>query len=370
MPNVRLIAALLILLCVSAANAGEPAQQLVALRNGNILRGTVERVGDHWRVVSAGSELYLRPGEVDFQCDSIEAAYAQYHSRLTTPSATDHMQLAAWCVRHELWTAATTELASARMLEPNHPRLAVLEQTAEHLQRMAQSPSRESSPPVETASNSPRQAAPNYGLVTDLPEGALEDFTRRVQPILVNNCTTSGCHRVDGPQRFQLNRDLLHGMANRRSTMRNLVATLNLVNNDIPLDSELLARAKAAHAGMDASPLPAHQRELYQRLEDWVLLVSGKQPFESEPAGVVVQLGADDQSGGVVPASATDVPESDKNVTPANFDEAAANALIPKRPRVGVKLKSWSPRDEFDPEIFNRRREAAAEPTTDQAAEN
>src|SRR5688572_5132606 len=98
MPIVRLIAALLIVISVSAVTyATEPVQQLVALRNGNILRGTVERVGDHWRVISAGTELYLRPAEVDFQCDSIEAAYAQYRARLTTPSAADHMQLAAWC---------------------------------------------------------------------------------------------------------------------------------------------------------------------------------------------------------------------------------------------------------------------------------
>jgi hypothetical protein len=369
MPIVRLIAALLIAAFVSTvANAAEPAEQFVALRNGNLLRGTVGRVGDHWRVISAGTELYLRSAEVDFQCDSIDAAYSQYRARLTTPTAADRMQLAAWCLRHELWTAAKTELNAARMLEPNHPRLAVLEQTADHLQKMAQSQPRESSPPVETAPESPEQAAPFDGIATDLPAGALEDFTRRVQPILVNNCTTSGCHRIDGPQRFQLNRDLLHGMANRRSTMRNLAATLNLVNKDIPLESELLTQAKIAHAGMEISPLPAH-RDLHKRLEDWVWLVSGKQPLAREPAAGIVQLGAIDPSGGVVPASATNVPTSDGDITSANIDEAAASPLAPKRPRVGVQLKSWTPQDEFDPEIFNRRRGIAAEPTAAQGAE-
>jgi hypothetical protein len=355
---------LLVVGLAGGVRADEAKQQLVVLRNGNVLHGAVEPAGDHWRVISAGTELHLRQADVDFLCDSMEAAYKEYRSRLTTPAAADHLQLAAWCVRHELWSAAKTELASVQRLEPKHPRLAVLQQTVNHLQHAAPSN------PMDAASRDPKSvtsAGDNELLATDLPEGALKEFTRRVQPILVNNCTTSGCHRVDGPQQFELNRDLLHGMANRRSTVRNLVATLKLVNMAAPLESELLAQANTAHADMDAPPLEVHQRELQKRLSDWVLLVSGQKPLEPAVQDEAVELAEGSPSGGVVPISATDVPPLENSVTPANFE---LGLPAPKRPRVGGQLKKWTPRDEFDPEIFNRRQspptpsDADAETTT------
>jgi hypothetical protein len=229
-------------------------------------------------------------------------------------------------------------------------------QTVAHLKQVANSHPTKPAAPKEEGADEAAQPGPNEALVAELPEGALEDFTRRVQPILANNCTTSGCHRVDGPQQFQLNRDLLHGMANRRSTMRNLVATLNLVNKETPLESELLAQASAAHGGMEAPPLPLHQRELHQRLEEWVLLVSGQKPAEPElpDASVVLAGRGGSRKGGVVQVSGIEAPTLDDNVTTANFDDVAMPDSAAKRMRVGVQLKKWSPRDEFDPEIFNR----------------
>lgn len=351
----------------AATHAANSALQLVVLRNGNVLRGTVEKAGDHWRVISAGTELHLRTADVDFLCESIEAAYATYRARLAPPSAIGHLQLAAWCVRHELWGAAQVELAAARLLEPNHPRLAILNQTAAHLQQMAESKPPTPAPLGEKSADAVVQTGLNAEQVTELPEGALEDFTRRVQPILVNNCTTSGCHRVDGPQQFQLNRDLLHGMANRRSTMRNLAATLQLVDVGLPLESDLLARASAAHAGMETPPLPVHQRELHKRLEEWVLLVSGKQALEEVSPDEAVQLAAvaAGQSGEMVLTNAAALSEIDDEVIPAKFDEEALSAAsAPKPLRIGVQLKAWAPRDEFDPEIFNRRQATSLEPLT------
>jgi len=195
--------------------------------------------------------------------------------------------------------------------------------------------------------------------LAELPKEALEDFTRRIQPILVNSCTTSGCHRVDGPQQFQLNRDLLHGMANRRSTTRNLAATLNLVNPESPSDSELLTRANTAHAGMVTPPLPVHQRELQTRLEEWVLLAAGKKPVQpADPMGQVqLAVGEGLPRGGVLPASATFEPmnREAESVEPLPFDEDLLQPPTSPAPlKIGIRLESWQPRDEFDPELFNR----------------
>jgi hypothetical protein len=346
----------LFLVLAATAQAADVKPQVVVLKNGNVLRGTVESAGDYLRIVSAGSEINLRATDVDLICDSVEAAYDQLRARISSPTAIDHMRIAAWCVRQELWDDAQFELAAARQLEPNHPRIAMLEQTAAHLQRAAQSKpaTRESSNATRPESaKSPR----SDDLLAELPKEALEDFTRRVQPILVNNCTTSGCHRVDGPQKFQLNRDLLHGMANRRSTTRNLVATLNLVNSEFPLDSELLAKASSAHAGLSTPPLTVRQRELHKRLEEWVFLASGKKPPEPTANHSKEQIATEVSAPryGVIPASATEEPVADEMVEPLPFDEEALMTPVTTQPlQIGVQLKKWEPRDEFDPEIFNR----------------
>jgi hypothetical protein len=59
----------------------------------------------------------------------------------------------------------------------------------------------------------------------------------------------------------------------------------------------------------------------------------------------------------------------------ATDDDAAMTLRTPHRLQVGVQLKSWQPRDEFDPEIFNRGQRArthaeipAAQSPTDAAA--
>jgi hypothetical protein len=266
-------------------------------------------------------------------------------------------------VKQELWEAAQTELAAARQLEPNHPRIAMLEQTAAHLQRVALSKpaAREASNETSTASAEPPRSA---DLLAELPKEALEDFTRRVQPILVNNCTTSGCHRVDGPQKFQLNRDLLHGMANRRSTTRNLAATLNLLNPESPLDSDLLAKANSAHAGLSAPPLPVHQRELHKRLEEWVFLASGKKPPEPTADNADQQVPTNNAAprADIIPASANEELETKEVIEPFAFDkESLMTPTDTPPPQIGVQLKKWEPRDEFDPEIFNRMQAKYAE---------
>lgn len=348
----------------TAAHAADVNPQVIVLKNGNVLRGTVESAGEYLRIVSAGTEINLRAKDVDLVCDSVEAAYQQLRGRISSPTASDHMGIAAWCVRQELWDAAQIELAAARQLEPNHPRIAMLEQTAAHLQRAAQS-----KPTArESTSESPTDSAKHLrsdDLLTELSKEALEDFTRRVQPILVNNCTTSGCHRVDGPQHFQLNRDLLHGMANRRSTTRNLVATLNLINSESPLDSELLAKAGSVHAGLSAPPLSIRQRELHKRLEEWVFLAAGKKPPEptaNQSKGQIATEGSMPRNG-VIPASAIEESAIDKEVEPLSFDEESLLTPTTSQPiQVGVNLKKWEPRDEFDPEIFNRLQTKTAEP--------
>ena len=109
---------------------------------------------------------------------------------------------------------------------------------------------------------------------TELPKGALELFTRRVQPLLVNNCTASGCHRPEGPTEFSLSRAILYGESNQKTTHHNLSAALAQIDRTNPTQSPLLVVPLKPHGGLDHAIFPPHRRTLRQLLVQWVTLVT------------------------------------------------------------------------------------------------
>jgi hypothetical protein len=195
-----------------------------------------------------------------------------------------------------------------------------------------------------------------------LSHDVVEKFTRRVQRILVNNCTTSRCHAPGGPQQFQFDRASLRNTANRRTTMQNLAAALALVDRQQPAKSPLLTIGRQTHGGMDGPIFGPRQEAAFRHLVEWVLTVAPPEPAGESlpsPATPATQLAADGAAAesrdvtGQVPATAASSVAG--GVTPAAF-EGYESPLRPRQPlRVGAKVKEWAPRDPFDPEIFNRR---------------
>jgi hypothetical protein len=171
-------------------------------------------------------------------------------------------------------------------------------------------------------------------------EAVVERFTRRIQPILVNNCTTAGCHQPRGAQTLQLDRALLHGLSNRRTTMANLQAAFAQIDRAEPLNSPLLTVPRAAHGGL-AQPVfgPSHTK-LVEQLIEWVTLVSERQT--DVPASDVSNPST------AKPEETPSLPTEAKNI-----DMSLAPARRP--PRYGANMQAWQPKDAFDPQIFNRR---------------
>jgi hypothetical protein len=181
---------------------------------------------------------------------------------------------------------------------------------------------------------------------TELTDEIVERFARKIQPMLVNNCTNAGCHQPGSGQSFQLDRGLLHGTANRRSTMANLTATLGLIDRNQPAKSALLTTPRRAHGGLNEAILGPNDDRLVEQLIDWVTLVtkpSGKESVANSPpneAPIDRQVAIGGAGNGVVPVAYAEQP---------GRSEAYA------KPRYGAELQpAWQPKDEFDPEIFNR----------------
>jgi hypothetical protein len=331
-----------------------PNPSLIVLRDGGVLTGDVSRNETGYVVHHGGTEIQVPAAKVLIACRSLEEAYAAQRREIKQPSAAAHLALATWCLSYGLKAQAAEELAAARKLEPTHPRLALLQR------RLAATTTTTSSRSLpETSALSPLAAAAGPPAaepvmqIDDLTPAVVERFTRKVQPILVNNCTASGCHLRGGPQQFQLDRALLHGLANRRTTLYNLSATLALVDREQPQLSPLLVVPRQTHGGMRAPIFGPRHAAAFNHLVAWVALVTRRDSSESEP------LPPGDTHADKNLTSNLQRPtvlQNDVSPESAVSSPVQASQALPQRSPIqyGARLKPWRPKDEFDPDIFNR----------------
>jgi hypothetical protein len=189
----------------------------------------------------------------------------------------------------------------------------------------------------------------------DLTEDALNQFSRKVQPILMNACAS--CHTGTEARggSFKLIRCHETTLTGGRTTYQNLAAVLAQVNPREPSFSPLLTKAVTKHAvSMAHAPLKDRAAPAYRTLEGWLAqtLVDNPQlklregpaapPATSEapPAAPrdVPGWGADREAGPAVPSVA-----KEKVVAiPGSTPPAAPNTAAPAAP------------DPVSPEDFNR----------------
>lgn len=385
---------------------------VLLLYDGGLLAGRICNEADGYVVERNGSQMHVAATRVMFVGRSPREAYEFRRARTGNDPLRAHLTLAEWCLRLGLDQEAAVELGEARRLEPRHPRVELLERrlAANQLRGKQQQHPAEGPPPVANASTvAARAGEPGLGVAAssrvvlatanvpiaakttsatntpsippslrepnldnpDVPPRELEHFTRKVQPILVNSCTTSRCHEPGGSQAFQLNRAVLRGESNRRSTMQNLSATLALVDRENPTASKLLTIPRQSHGGMNNPLFGPRQDAAFKHLADWVeMLAPSAQPVP-ETAAEPQRLAPPPQ------AKPLDAAGTASNHMPTNHAApVAVDTTQPREPReprepiatsspptlrsphtlqFGAKARAWQPRDEFDPELFNRR---------------
>ena len=371
-----------------AAVVESTLEQVVVLRDGGVLSGRVTRSGDRYVLARGTGEMLIPASNVMLVAASLEDAYQQRRQRSSRTSAEEHLALAEWCLRCELMAHAERELAEARALDARNDNLILLERRLalanERREKQADAPAPSKPEPAELLTEQSQTA------VSDLPVGAVERFTRKVQPVLVNSCTTTGCHQPGGAEKFQLDRAILRGLSNRRSTMNNLAATLALVDREQPQLSPLLSVPRRTHGGMKRPVFGPRQEAAFRHLVEWVELVAGKSttpaPATAPPAAEGVELVAakgERASRWASPVMRVERPnagDSEQAVYQESAepdvsigDETAqrdvdAGKVIASPLRYGARLQRWSPRDPFDPEIFNRQYGPRSSASTNESA--
>ena len=367
-----------------------PREGVVLLANGELIAGKIIPAGDRIDVHLESGEICLRRSDVALICRDAEECYRHKRNDIEVGRVQDHLDLAEWCIRNQLFTQAESELADARKADPLHPRLRLI---AARLQLAQQPRPSESAPVIEQAV----AHVPLDNLARNLPPGTMETFTNTIQPLLLNYCSKSGCHssRQDGGLKLERVHPRFSG---RSTTQRNLERVIALIDRENPPASLLLQAPIRPHGPVSAAIFTDRQHGQYRQLVQWTYAVAGsrlptEQPTLAErtapllqsipgasgtmpPAtGIPQELPADETaapleeelSPAMAPISVDELPppsSADQAFTPEQLQALGIDPYAPgPNPRMGVsppqrgaKLpQTFAPRDEFDPEIFNRR---------------
>ena len=335
-----------------------PSSVLV-LRNGQVIRGSITRVGDFYRLTLRRGQMQFRAEEVEFACRDLQEAYLRKRAALPVGDVQQRLQLAEWCLSQDLLGPASAELGEVYRVSPRHPGIDLLRRRLELAVTptvIHSAPQPEGNPATAKAPAVPPPSAENLmHSARELPPGTVESFTRRIQPILTNHCSAMACHGYSTKSEFQLIRVAQGATPSPLITQRNLHSVLKWVDRRSPQSSQLLLEPSKPHGGMAEPVFARHEAAQYRQLAEWVSQLAERPPADAHASlPEVVER---------TPPVAEE-PSAFDPIQPAKIPEVAGY-----RPQYGAAPRRFVPADPFDPEIFNRRYFAApTEPAIPSAA--
>lgn len=335
-----------------------PEEGYLLLKNGNVLHGTIVHSGDRYYVSIRGGQLIVKAAEVEFQCSDLHEAYERQKKDPQQEQIGDHLKLAHWCLQNRLFDEAANELSAAKTIDAEHPRLAVLERQLQFAQRE----------PNSTVAPASAESVPSADeltrLIRGMPEGTVHDFATSIQPMLINGCSTSNCHTERSTSEFKLLRTFANRPPSRRLTQRNLYSTLMLIDLDDVSTSPLLTTLLKPHGGMKAPIYTDPNLPAYQRLVEWCEQVVNRdepdQPHHvlERSAPLLQRLSRPGTARNSLKFAGKSSHQAPRDRTGSNgpaIDHLAPKGDKPSSDSRTANRTRYTPRDEFDPEIFNRR---------------
>jgi hypothetical protein len=355
----------LAVLVVSPLCGDEPAlaprEGVLLLRNGHVMQGSITKAGDYF-VITFGKtgEVRLPASEVETQCVDLDDAFRYQAALLSSKKAEPHLKLAEWCLRYGLLQHAEDEVAFAKQVEPENPKIAPLQLRLK------------SATEIPVASGSKGETNPATigakqldDTLAELPKGSMERFSVVIQPMLINRCGANGCHGPAAKSDFHLLRPSTGQMMSKRFTQRNLFTVLQYMDKDKPEESRLLTLPQERHGG---TATPVFDKRSQHQLDDllaWAKQLAPKPTQAALPTTIGQSPTVLTQSGATGDKSTTKVAANSSNHIPPNIAPMNGGETDkPKPPRApsvndlkndASKRDGTSSKDPFDPEIFNRK---------------
>ncbi|HTU25465.1 MAG TPA: hypothetical protein VMF30_08715 [Pirellulales bacterium] len=259
-----------------------PRHGVLLLRNGEVIEGDITFAGDRYDVAVASGQMHIRRSEVQFVGDSILECYERRKAGISVDKVQDHLELAEWCLRHHLYQQAALALADAVATDSSHPRIGLLERRLKlELDQQASG-----GPHAKEGEPEPVSSRDLDRMVQGLPGGSVEAFTATIQPMLLNHCSTAGCHGPQGTASLRLLRIPNGKVPSRRVTQRNLYAVLSAVDQANPAQSPLLLAPMRPHGQAKSAVFTSREALQYQQLVHWVYTISSQQAPAASTANV------------------------------------------------------------------------------------
>ncbi|MFV0442813.1 MAG: hypothetical protein ACK5Q5_04490, partial [Planctomycetaceae bacterium] len=234
--------------------------QLLVLKSGQVLQGNIEAQVGGYTVNAPNGRMVIQYSDVRTAAVSLEDAYQRMAANRRNPTANDRIDLAQWCVRNGLRTQAKDELLAALVLEPQR-----LE--AKRLLLQIQDP-----PATAPASAGagvdvtlPSPAIRSRPLPTSghLSRERIAEFTRQIQPLLLNTCGSAACHGGQNAGHFHLRPT---ARVSRLDTDANLEAAMQQIDVARLEMSPLLTAPKRTDGLHDLAFRGPKAEDQYQRL--------------------------------------------------------------------------------------------------------
>lgn len=297
--------------------------KLLLLRSGAVVEGTILLSGDDYLVKLPKGNMLVPRQLVRLACRDLQEAYRALHDRAALQGEGEaYLSLARWCLTQKLFDEATFELQTALDLEPGLEEARQLMSRTAELQREHARNTLNAGVvvPEPTREKSDTEAEALGGLSPELAGM----FARRIQPLLVNNCASTGCHGPRSETSFRLQRVTSQSGPNRLAADRNLASVLNQLNLQKPADSPLLLAPRGNH-GRRGKPLfgGVTGKEQYAELKSWTLAVAKEE---------VVQVRAQRQASSPTRIDPEPSPQSPIQLLEGSGETAAdraGNGVVP-----------------------------------------
>ena len=351
------------LVAVARIGVGEDllgtTDSVLVLHNGRVLRGAITHLGDYY-VVSLGKsgDIRVPANAIEMHCENLDEAYQRKRGQVKNGKIQDHLQLAEWCLRHELLGRTAEQLIHAMAIAPSDIRVQRLE-TRLRLARKAPVKKPETPPSKHVITEAEIERT-----VDKLPDLAVRQFTTTIQPLLVNSCGAAACHGSASKSDFRLVRPTWGRAVPRRLTQRNLYTTVHQIDRNDHRKSPLLQIPGSGKC--NAGKPVFDDRNAYQlsQLTAWVRQVPSNRAFQNRPATFPQpNMILSRPNSFLSPAERKFKPVAPyHNFPPLDLPDkmqpatTVAPAAKPQPKTQVLPVNSaFKPRDEFDPQIFNRR---------------
>lgn len=287
-------------------------QGVLLIENNRIVAGRIIPQGDSYAVEQAAGTLIIAKEKVLHVGANLRSAYVHLQDALPKkPKADDHVELARWCVSYKLMSEARFELEAALEADPNREDI---RRNLTKLEALLNRPPTVREPvkaetPAERFAKGTSMYDPEVESLGGLSREAGQEYTRKIQPILMHNCTASACHGPLSDNKLKLTLVRLGTGVMRSTTEKNLLALLPYIDRESPRSGKLWKLLKTNHGAKGSSIfLGTRGKDQLSTVQDWLLSLSTEEESDPVENPFAAQNPAANRSAGTKPSSPKQAP--------------------------------------------------------------